>query len=166
MVFPWFSYGLHLNLHWISLVGTQRPRPDRQIGATILKTIFFLGFVGYFLDLWVIFEIFGQILRFLIKITWFLSFSGKNDAESLWNFVKNLILKPKHANFDKKSRFGHVQTCQVLIWTCPDLQSRDLDMSGPAKSWFGHVRNWKVVIWSCPDPVSYTHLTLPTKRIV
>ena len=39
-------------------------RHVRQIG-----TIFFLGILGYFLDFLVIFEIFGQILRFLIKIT-------------------------------------------------------------------------------------------------
>ena len=83
---------------------------------------------------------FGQILKFLIKITWFLSFSGKNDAESLWNFVKNLFLNPKHAKIHQKSWFGHVWTCKVVIWTCPDLKSPDLVMSGPEKSWFGHVR--------------------------
>ena len=57
------------------------------------------------------FLIFCQILRFLIKITWFLSFSGKNDAESLCHFVKNLFLNPKRAKLDQK----------VEIWTCPDL---------------------------------------------
>ena len=95
--------------------------------------MFFLRLLGYFWDFWSYFKIFGQILRFLIKITWFLSFSGKNDAESLWNFVKNLILNPKHAKLDQKSRFGHVRTCKVVIWTCPDLPSRDLDMSGPVQ---------------------------------
>ena len=40
---------------------------------------------------------------------------------------------------------------KVLIWSCPDLKSPDLDMSGPEKSWFGHVRTWKIVIWTCPD---------------
>ena len=107
------------------------------------KRHIFLWFLGYFLDFGVIFEFFGQILRFLIKITWVLSFSGKNDAESLCHFVKNLILNPKHAKFNQKSWFSHVRTCKVVIWTCPDLKSRDLDMSGPEKSWFGHV--WPVL---------------------
>ena len=53
-----------------------------------------------------------------------MSFSGKNDAESLWNFVKNFILNPNHAKLDQKSWFGHVRTCQVVIWTCPDLSRR------------------------------------------
>ena len=65
--------------------------------------------------------IFEFIFGILINILWFLSFSGKNDAESLWNFVKNLILNPKHAKLDQKSWFGHVRTCQVVICTCPDL---------------------------------------------
>ena len=42
-----------------------------------------------------IFGILGQILRLLVKITWFLSFSGKNDAESLCHFVKIPFLDPK-----------------------------------------------------------------------
>ena len=78
---------------------------------------------------------------------WFLSFSGKNDADSLWNFVKNLILNPKRIKFDQKSWFCHVRIWKILIWSCPDLKSPDLDMSGPEnvmsgpeKSWFGHVR--------------------------
>ena len=32
-----------------------------------------------------------------------------------------------------KSWFGHVRTWKVVIWTCPDLPSRDLDMSGPVQ---------------------------------
>ena len=58
-----------------------------------------------------IFGIFGQILRLLIKITWFLSFSSKNDAESLCHFVKIPIFGP--------------ETCQIgpKLWlpSCPDL---------------------------------------------
>ena len=75
------------------------------------KAKFFLGFLGYFFDFWVIFEIFGQIILFLIKIMCFLSFSGQNDAESLWNFVKNLILNPKRVKLDQKSEIGHARTC-------------------------------------------------------
>ena len=41
----------------------------------------------------------------------FLSFSGKNDAESSRDFIKKLFLNPKHAKFDQKSEFGHVRTC-------------------------------------------------------
>ena len=48
-------------------------------------------------------EIFGQILRFLIKITWFLSFSNKNDSESFRNFIKNLVSDPKRATLVQKS---------------------------------------------------------------
>ena len=83
---------------------------------------------------------FRKILRFLIRITWFLSFSSKNDAESLCHFVKNLILNLKHVKFDQKLWFRHVRTWKVVIWTCPDLKSPDLVMSGPEKLWFGHVR--------------------------
>ena len=50
-----------------------------------------------------------------------MSFSGKNDAESSINFVKIPFLDPKCAKLDQKSWFGHVRTCQVVIWTCPDL---------------------------------------------
>ena len=49
------------------------------------------------------------MLRFLIKITWFLSFSNKNDAESFRNFIKNQILNPKHAKFNQNSSFGHLR---------------------------------------------------------
>ena len=56
----------------------------------------------------------GQLLRFLIKITWFLSFSNKNDAESLCHFVKNLILDPKRVKFDQNSDFCHVRTFSWL----------------------------------------------------
>ena len=71
----------------------------------------FLLFFWYFLVFLSYFQIFGQILRFLVKITWFLRFSGKNDAESLWNFVKNLILNPKRAKIDQKLEIGHARTC-------------------------------------------------------
>ena len=49
-----------------------------------------------------------QKTLFVIKITWCLSFSGKNDAESSRNFVKNLVLDPKRAKLDQKSEHGHV----------------------------------------------------------
>ena len=54
-------------------------------------------------DFWGMFGILGQILRFLVKITCFLSFSSKNHAESSGNFVKNLILNPKRAKLNQKS---------------------------------------------------------------
>ena len=53
----------------------------------------------------------------LNSLTCFLSFSRQNDAESLWNFVKNLILNPKRVKLDQKSEIGHARTCpggQVL----------------------------------------------------
>ena len=67
-----------------------------------------------FRDLWGIFGIWGQILRFFVKITWFLSFSGKNDAESLCHFVKIPFLDLKRAKLDKKSDFSHVRTLSWL----------------------------------------------------
>ena len=33
----------------------------------------------------------------------------------------------------EKSWFGHVRTWKVLLWSCPDLKSPDLDMSGPVQ---------------------------------
>ena len=48
--------------------------------------------------------IFNQKLRFLVKITWFLSFSNKNDAESLCHFVKIPFLDPKRAKLDQNWR--------------------------------------------------------------
>ena len=59
---------------------------------------------------WNIFWIFDQILRFLINITCFFSFSGKNDAESLCHFVKIPFLDPKRAKLDQNSDFSHVRT--------------------------------------------------------
>ena len=49
-------------------------------------------------------------MKFLIKITWFLSFSSKNDAESLCHFVKIQFLDPKRAKLDQNSDFSHVRT--------------------------------------------------------
>ena len=43
------------------------------------------------------FLIFDYILKFLISKPCFLSFSKQSHAESFRNFVKNLILEPKHA---------------------------------------------------------------------
>ena len=43
-----------------------------------------------------------------------MSFSSKNDAESSRNFIKNLVLDPKHAKLNQNSDFGHVRTCQDL----------------------------------------------------
>ena len=57
---------------------------------------------------------FGQILKFLIKIMWFLSFSNKNDAESLCHFVKIPFLDPKRAKLDQNSDFRHVRTYSWL----------------------------------------------------
>ena len=76
------------------------------------KTYIYI-FLFFFL-FFCIFGIFGQILRFLVKITCFLSFSSKNHAESFINFVKNQILNPKRAKLDQKSEIGHVRTCQDL----------------------------------------------------
>ena len=49
--------------------------------------------------------IFGVILikylSFFVKITWFLSFSSKNHTELSRNFIKNLVLNPKHAKFNQ-----------------------------------------------------------------
>ena len=67
-----------------------------------------------FKDFLGIFGIFGQILRFLIKITWFLSFSSKNDAESLCHFVKIPFLDQKRAKLDQNFDFGHVRTYSWL----------------------------------------------------
>ena len=61
-----------------------------------------------------IFGICGQILRFLIKIMCFLSFSSKNHTESSRNFIKNFVLNPKLPKFEQKSEIGHVRTCQDL----------------------------------------------------
>ena len=67
-----------------------------------------------FTYLFIFFGIFNWILRFWFKITWFLSFSGENDAESLCHFVKIPFLDPKRAKLDQNSDFRHVRTCQDL----------------------------------------------------
>ena len=68
----------------------------------------------YFWFLFCIFWIFDQILGLLIKITWILSFSSKNDAESLCHFVKIPFLDLKRAKLDQNSDFRYVRTCQDL----------------------------------------------------
>ena len=50
----------------------------------------------------------------MVNIIWFLSFSGKNDAESLCHFVKIQFLDPKHAKLDQNSSFRHVRTYSWL----------------------------------------------------
>ena len=57
----------------------------------------------YFHVFFCIFLIFCQILKFLVKITWFFCFSNKNDAESSRSFIKNLVLDPKRAKLVQKS---------------------------------------------------------------
>ena len=52
---------------------------------------------------WGIFQIWGQILRFLVKITWFFSFSNKNDAESSRNFIKKWVLDPRRTKLVQMS---------------------------------------------------------------
>ena len=69
-------------------------------------------FLPIFCDFWCNFN---SIFRFLVKITWFLSFSSKNDAESLGYFVKIPFLDLKRAKLDQKSEIGHVRTCQDLF---------------------------------------------------
>ena len=50
----------------------------------------------------------------MVKITWFLSFSGKNDAESLGHFVKIPFWDLKRAKLDQNSDLGHVRTLSWL----------------------------------------------------
>ena len=67
----------------------------------------------------------------------------------IMKFRQKPYFETKTWEFQQKSWFGHVRTWKVLIWTCPDLKSRDLDMSRSEKSWCWNVRNWKFVIWTC-----------------
>ena len=58
----------------------------------------------YFLSFcWGIFGIVGQIFGFLVKTTLYVSFSGKNDAESFINFATIQFLDPKRAKLVQKS---------------------------------------------------------------
>ena len=57
---------------------------------------YFFGFVWYFLDFLTNIKVFGQNNVIF-------SFSNINDAESSRNFIKNLVLDPKHAKLDQKS---------------------------------------------------------------
>ena len=77
--------GLHRGLH-------------RATGVPRKPWIFYI-----FLDLGGIVRIFGKILGFWIKITCFVSFSSKNDAESFGNSIKILCLDQKRAKFVQKS---------------------------------------------------------------
>ena len=82
----------------------------------------FPGISGNFRDFYGIFLIFGQILRFVIKITCFLSFSSKNDAESFRHFIKNLVLVPKRAKLVQKSLrkvYGKYTESSKTSKTCP-----------------------------------------------
>ena len=56
-----------------------------------------LEILGIFRDVLGILGILNQILKFLIKITCFFSFSSKNDGESSINFIKIPFLDPKRA---------------------------------------------------------------------
>ena len=112
--------------------------------------------MDYFLDFWVIFDIFGQILRFLIKITCFLRFLREKWCRIIVKFRQKPYFEPKTCKIQPK----------VVIWTCPDLKSPDLDMSGPEKSWSGHVRTWKVVICTCPDLSRRTSTYFKTAEIL
>ena len=76
-VLPQIRYDV-LRLHECLLAIAIYCKGDHTRGQGPGKTYFYLFFEIF----WGIFGIFGQILRFLIKIMCFLSFSGKNDAES------------------------------------------------------------------------------------
>ena len=80
------------------------------------------------------------IFGILINILWFLSFSGKNDAESLWNFVNKkwkgvksekikvfpLVWSKYLSSWTGLGRSGHVQitTWQVRTWPNRDFLSK------------------------------------------
>ena len=103
-----------------------------------------------------IFRIFGQILGFLIKITWFLSFSSKNDAESSRNFMKILFLDPKRAKLVQKSLrkvYGKYTESSKTSKTCPGKHIRA--HKGPYEPLWAHIgpygplwvlldRSWKI----------------------
>ena len=77
-----------------------------SVGVTMKP--YFGQFFKFFFGL---FWIFDQIFRFLVKIIWFLSFSGKKWCRIIMSFRQNTIFGP--------------ETCQIgpKVWdrTCPDL---------------------------------------------
>ena len=81
--------------------------PDQEAGLRFCRGVYYrsdgrhglkftlkaprnLGILRNFPDVWGIFLMFCQILGFLVKVTWFLGFSSKNDADSSRNFIKKL----------------------------------------------------------------------------
>ena len=86
------------------MAGYWRSCSQGQSGAELKHiSIGIHGFLDYFSDFRGIFRIFGQILGFWVKITCFLSFSNRNDAESSINFIKIQFLDPKRAKLVQKS---------------------------------------------------------------
>ena len=75
--------------------GPPQGSPQGSLGNRIILCIVF--------DLFGIFAILGQILRFFVKITWFFSLSNKKDAESSRNFIEILVLEPKRSKFVQQS---------------------------------------------------------------
>ena len=84
---------------WKSLTclsqGSPQGSPQGSLGNLRISSIFLIFYVFFWF--------FGKILRLLVKMTWFLSFSGKNDAESFRNFIKIPFLNPKRAKLVQKS---------------------------------------------------------------
>ena len=80
-------------------MGPHGPQPGPGVTKGLIENMVYLCLKMF----WNIFGVFGQVLRFLIKITWFLSFSMQSHAQSSRNFVTNFILDPKRVKFDQKS---------------------------------------------------------------
>ena len=93
-----------------------------------------LRIFGIFQIFFCIFGIFCQILLFLVKIMWFLSFSSKNDAELFINFVKIQFLDPKRAKLVQKSYGKFTESLQNL----QDLSRRT--HKGPYGPIYGPIR--------------------------
>ena len=110
----------------------KNPENTRKIAKKYPKILGFYGFLGIPVALWRPVSpaqarkgpYFGQILKFLIKITCFFSFSSKNDAESFRNFIK-IQLDPKRAN--SRAVLKRLSAGMPSAPTVLDLEAADVD---------------------------------------
>ena len=85
-----------------------------------------------------------------------MSFSGKNDAESLCHFVKIPFLDLKRAKLDQKSEIRHVRTCQDLFYYVNlSLFSERICLASPDKMMQNHYEIMQKALASVPTCANF-----------
>ena len=110
-------------------MGRRSPRRETsQENILTFKYILTQIFISGLECIWTKSFILASRQRFLIVLTCSWVFWPKNNTERIWNYLKKLVLDPKHAKLDQKSPF-RISADRVSPWRFPPLlQSTDCSL--------------------------------------